>query len=115
MAPNKKYYLSIKRWRFQCKSFFFTGFNESSVEENPRDFMLKKDDHPGYLKPDHSKERHDVEIDGLPDDFGKFHNKPAEQPNFSRPNHEGFTRSFNFGQSFSSSSVRLSGQYNFDF
>jgi len=84
------------------------GFNESSVEENPRDFMLKKDDHPGYLKPDHSKERHDVEIDGLPDDFGKFHNKPAEQPNFSRPNHEGFTRSFNFGQSFSSSSVRLS-------
>jgi len=84
-------------------------FNESTGEENPRDFMLKKDDNPGYLKPDHSKERHDVEIDGIPDDFGKFHNKPAEKPEFSRPSHEGFTRTFNFGQSFSSSSVRLPG------
>ena len=89
----------------------FSGLNEGVGEENPRDFMLKKDDHPGYLKPDHSKERHDVEIDGLPDDFGKFYNKPTEKPDISKPSQEGFTRTFNFGQSFSSSSVRLSGQY----
>jgi len=84
------------------------GLNENNGEENPRDFMLKKDDHPGYLKPDHSKERHDVEIDGLPDDFGKFHNEPAKNPDFIRTSQEGFTRNFNFGHSFSSSSSSYS-------
>ena len=84
------------------------GLNENSEEENPRDFMLKKDHNPGYLRPDHSTERHDVEIDHLPDDFDKLYKRP--EPPESRQSHQTFTKTFNFGHSFSSSSVRLPGQ-----
>jgi len=94
---------------------FSEGLRESHEnsreEENSRDFMLRKDDNPGYLRPDNSKERHDVEVDHLPEDFGKFHapgpSHIEPQPDSRHNNHQGFTKTFNFGQSFSSSSVRL--------
>ena len=94
-------------------SFFSESHENSREEENSRDFMLRKDDNPGYLRPDNSKERHDVELDHLPEDFGKFHapgpSHIETQPDSRHNNHQGFTKTFNFGQSFSSSSVRLQG------
>ena len=93
---------------FINKRFFSESHENSREEENSRDFMLRKDDNPGYLRPDSSKERHDVEVDHLPEDFGKFH-APEPQPESRHNSHQGFSKTFNFGQSFSSSSVRLQG------
>jgi len=45
--------------------------NEDSNESGTRDFMLKKDDHPGYFKPQGEQEMKDTIIDYIPDDFGK--------------------------------------------
>ena len=89
--------------------WIISGFDEKSEEGSSRDFMLKKDDNPGYLRPDTSKGRHDVEIDHLPEDFGKFNDGPMNEQPKTRPNFEGFTKTYSFGQSFSSSSVRLPG------
>ena len=96
---------------FINKSVFSESHENSREEENSRDFMLRKDDNPGYLRPDNSKERHDVEVNHLPEDFGKFHAPgPSHiEPDSRHNNHQGFTKTFNFGQSFSSSSVRLQG------
>ena len=90
--------------------FFPESHENSREEEDSRDFMLRKDDNPGYLRPENSRERHDVEVDHLPEDFGKFHAPgPHIEPESRHNNQQGFTKTYNFGQSFSSSSVRLQG------
>ena len=71
------------------------GF-EHQEENGARDFMLKKEDSPGYLKPE---QRNDSEMAQIPSDLDKLYQ--PETPISRQPR-------FNFSsQSFSSSSVRL--------
>ena len=52
-------------------------YSDQEVDESgARDFMLKKDDHPGYIRTD---QRQDTEIDEVPpEDLGKLY--PQQEP-----------------------------------
>ncbi len=69
-----------------------------------RDFMLKKDEHPGYAKPEQfSQNRRDVELEQIPENFDKMYTpQGGNQPKFGSN-----MQTFSFGQTFSSSSVML--------
>jgi len=75
-------------------------------ETGARDFMLKKDDHPGYLRPETVPERKDAEIDNLsPHDLEKLY--PSQSHQYPKNEFGGSSNLFSFGQTFSSSSIRL--------
>merc|ERR1712226_1517259 len=88
--------------------------NNTDESGNARDFMLKKDDLPGYIRSNQLKEdRQDLEIDQVtPDDLDKLYShdvQPQQQiPQFPQvPNFGHHGGSFSFGHSFSSKSVRM--------
>ena len=54
--------------------------NNTDESGNARDFMLKKDDHPGYIRSNQLKEdRQDLEIDQVtPDDLDKLYSHDVQ-------------------------------------
>jgi len=87
--------------------------DNNTDESGARDFMLKKDDHPGYIRSNQLKDRQDLEIDQVtPDDLDKLYShdvQPQQKfPHFPQgPNFGHHGGSFSFGHSFSSKSVRM--------
>ena len=55
-------------------------FNHDKEDETgARDFMLKNEDHPGYIQSDQLKERRDLDIDSVtPDDLDKLYSHNSE-------------------------------------
>ena len=74
------------------------NFPHSHIEEDEtgaRDFMLKKDDRPGYLCPETLPERRDTEIDHFsPDDLEKIYPSNGHQQQRPKQDFGGFSNSF---------------------
>ena len=83
----------------QHEQFFPLQQDELPDNEGTRDFMLKRDNHPGYLKADFNQKDTEIEADQVsPEDLSKLYSSPAPQP-YS-------TQRFQT-QSFSSRTVQL--------
>ena len=53
--------------------------DDNTDESGARDFMLKKDDHPGYIRSNQLKDRQDLEIDQVtPDDLDKLYSHDVQ-------------------------------------
>jgi hypothetical protein len=77
--------------------------------------MLRKDSHPGYLRPVQNRDhRRDVEVEQIsPDEMSELYSHeqpsiPPRNPHFQDDaGHHGLAKSFNFSQSFSSRTTTL--------